>query len=67
MRVTAHDGHARLGDAELGSNDVDNALIFVAARKDGYPELVAVLLERFELASRDWIIHRCGDGSVGTL
>ena len=62
VRVAAHDGHARLGDAEFGSDDVDDALILVTTRKDRDAELLAVLLERFELASRDRVGDRRRDG-----
>ena len=61
VRVAADDRHARLGHAEFGSDDVDDALVLVAPGKHGDPELFAVLLQRLELAPRDRIAHRCRD------
>ena len=56
--VAADNGHAGLGDTEFWTNDVDDALVLVAARENGNAELGAVLLEGFELALRDGVTHR---------
>ena len=58
VRISADDRHARLGDAQFGPDHVDDPLILVTPGKNSYAELVAVLLESFELAARD----RIGDG-----
>jgi len=61
VRVTTHDGHARLGHAEFRTDDVDDSLILVTSRKDGDAELFAVLLERLELAARHRVAYRRRD------
>jgi hypothetical protein len=61
MRVAAHDGHARLGDTQLGADDVDDPLVLVTAREQRDAELVAVLLQRLELTARDRVLHRRRD------
>ena len=53
VRVAADDRHARLGHAEFGADHVDDALILVSPGKSVMPNSAAVLVERFELASRD--------------
>ncbi len=52
VRVTAHDGHARLGQAQHRGERVDDALIGVAQRAQAHAELLAVLLERASAAAR---------------
>ena len=59
--VAADDRHARLGHAEFGTDHVDDPLVLVAAREDGDAELLAVLLERFELTARHGVAHRRRD------
>ena len=58
VRVSTDNGHSRLRDTELGADDVNDALVFVAPREDRDAEFVAVLFEGFELAPR----NRVGDG-----
>ena len=58
--VAADDGHAGLGEAELGADDVDDALVDVAQRVQAYAELGGVLAQRLDLGPRD----RVGDGLV---
>ena len=50
VAVAADDRHARLGDAELGPDDVDDALVLGAQRVDRDAELLAVALERLRPA-----------------
>ena len=52
-RVAADDRHARLGDAELGADDVDDALAVGAERVERDAELGAVALERLDLDAAD--------------
>ena len=49
MRITAHDGHARLGQAQNRGERVDDALIGVAQRVQAHAELLAVLLQSRQL------------------
>ena len=56
VRVAAHDGHARLGDAELGADHVDDALAVGAERVNGDAELLAVALERFHLHAGELVL-----------
>ena len=50
VAVAADDRHARLGEAELGPDDVHDALVLGAQRVDRDAELRAVALERLDLA-----------------
>ena len=45
VRVAAHDGHARLRQAQLGADDMDDALVVGAAGVDRDAELGAVALQ----------------------
>ena len=47
--VAAHDGHARLGQAQNRGERVDDALIGVAQRVQPHAELLAVLFQRAQL------------------
>ena len=47
--VAAHDGHARLGQAQNRGERVDDALISVAQRVQAHAELLAVLFQRAQL------------------
>ena len=79
VAVAAHDGHARLGQALLGADDVDDALVGVAHRVAGDAELGAVGRQHGQLLGRDGIGHRLvdvdgghvvvggGDGQVGPV
>src|SRR5699024_2819660 len=58
--VAAHDGRTRLGEPELWSDDVHDALFDVAERRDAYAELLAVAPQRLHLRTR----HRIGDRLV---
>ena len=49
VRVAADDRHARLGEAELGADDVDDALVRGAQPVERDPELVAVARELLDL------------------
>ena len=51
VRITADDGHARLGHAKFRTDHVDDPLILMSPREDGDTELLTVLFERLELAS----------------
>jgi hypothetical protein len=46
VAVAAGDGHRRLGQAELGTDDVDNALVLVVGRPQRDAGLAAVAFER---------------------
>ncbi len=61
VAVAADDGHPRLGEALLGSDDVDDALVGVAHRIAGDAELGAVGVEHLELLGRDGVGHRLVD------
>ena len=77
VAVAADDGHARLGQALLGADDVDDALAGVAHRVLGDAELGAVGPQHLDLLARDRIGDRLvdvggrdvvvlgGDGEVG--
>ena len=79
VAVAAHDGHARLGQPLLGTDDVDDALVGVAHRVAGNAELGAVVRQHLELLGRDGVGHRLvdvggghvvvsgGDGEVGPM
>ena len=70
VRVAADDRHARLGDAELGPDDVDDPLAVGAERVQRDAELVAVGLQRLDLAARERVAdlaRETGVPSVGTL
>ena len=54
VRVAAHDRHAGLGQAELGADDVDDALPRVADAVERDPELGAVGLELVDLGGAIW-------------
>src|SRR6185503_14961986 len=58
VAVAAHDGHARLGEAELRPDDVHDPLPPAAGRVERDAELGAVPLERLELRLREQIRDR---------
>ena len=77
VRVAAHDRHARLGQAELRPDDVDDPLAGVAEAVERDPELAAVGVELLDLGGghgieereaprgrRDGVVRR-GDGPFG--
>ena len=78
MTVAADDRHAGLGEAELRSDDVHDALFEIAHRMQPDAELFAVASKRFDLGARDGIGDRLvdvdrrhvvvlgGDGQVGS-
>ena len=52
--VAAHDGHAGLGEAQLGANHVDDTLVGVAQGVQAHAELLGVLAQGVDLsAARD--------------
>ena len=53
VRVAADDRHAGLGDAQLGPDDVDDPLAVGAERVERDAELVAVGLQRLDLAAAE--------------
>ena len=54
MGVAAHDRHAGLGEAQLGADDVNDALIGVAQGVQAHAELLGILTQRVDLrAARD--------------
>ena len=55
MRVAADDGHAGLGQAELGADDVDYALLGRLHVIELDAELRAVAAQRVDLPGRDLI------------
>jgi hypothetical protein len=61
VRVAAHDRHAGLGVAELGTDDVHDALAGRTPRIQGHAELVGVGLQRLHLTGADLV----GDRPVG--
>jgi hypothetical protein len=69
VRVAADDGHPGLRDAELGADDVDDALVGRAQREDRDAELRAVALQRLDLRARERVADARGDRRAvgGTL
>ena len=68
VAVAAHDRHARLGEALLGADDVDDALVRVAHRVEGDAELGAVGGQHLHLLGRDGVGDRLVDARwSGTL
>ena len=61
VTVAAHDGHARLGQAELRPDDVHDALFDVAHRVQPDAELLAVAPQRLDLGARDRVGDRLVD------
>src|SRR6185437_6630141 len=55
MRVAADDGHARLGDAELGADDVDDALVAAVDVIEFNAKVGTVFAERVNLRSGDLV------------
>ena len=58
VRVAAHDGHPRLGQSELRSDDVDDALSRIADAVERDPELGAIGLELIDLGERHLVDER---------
>ena len=52
MGVAAHDGHARLGQAQLRPDDMDDALARIADAVEGDPELATVRVQLLHLGGR---------------
>src|SRR5699024_12218130 len=46
MRVTTHNGYAGLGNAQLRTNGVDDALLFIAHGVQTHSEFFAVIAQR---------------------
>src|ERR1017187_2016782 len=78
MRVAADDGHAGLGDAQFGTDDMYDALIARVDVVELDAEVCAVLAQRGDLRGRDlvddveaaleggrYIVVHSGDGTVG--
>ena len=64
MGVAADDRHPGLGDAQLRSDDVDDAAAVRAQRVQGHAELLAVRLQRLDLLARQLVGDHPGDGRV---
>ena len=64
VRVAADDRHARLGDAQLGSDHVHDPLPVGAERVHGHAELDTVALERFDLHARELVLDARGHGGA---
>ena len=76
--VAAYDGHARLGQTQLGADGVDDALIGVAQGVQAHTELGAVGAQRLDLGAagdvgdrqvdveRGGVVVLGGQGQVGT-
>jgi hypothetical protein len=58
VRVAAHDRHARLGQSQLGADDVDDPLVRRADAVERDAELAAVLLEPADLPRGDLVGDR---------
>jgi hypothetical protein len=52
VTVATDDRHPGLRRAELRTYDVNDAVVFVPARKQTYPEFLAIALELQELSAR---------------
>src|ERR1019366_5062620 len=55
VRVAADDGHARLGDAQLGTDDVHDSLVARVYIVEFNSEFGAVLAQGFDLRGRDLV------------
>ena len=77
-RIAAHQGEARLGQALLGTDDVDDALARVAQVEDGHPVLGRVERDQLDHAARlgigdrrdvaacrRHVMVRCSEGALG--
>ena len=60
MAVAAYDGHPRLGEAQLGTDDVHDALFGRAKVEQTHAELAAVAAHHFDLRPRVGIGDRLG-------
>ncbi len=60
MAVAAHDGHAGLGEAQLGSDDVHDTLFGRAEVEQAHAELAAVAAHHFNLRRRIGVGDRLG-------
>ena len=60
VAVAADDRHARLGDAQLGADDVHDALVLAAEREERHAELLAVGLERLDLDAAELVLDAVG-------
>ena len=58
VAVTADDRHARLGETELRTDDVDDALVEVAERVQPDAELLGVPAQRLDLGAGDGVLDR---------
>src|SRR5664280_271417 len=67
VRVAADDGHAGLGEAEFGSDDVDDALLGRLDVEELDAEVGAVLAQGFDLARGDLVddVETVGDAAGG--
>ena len=63
VAIAAHNGHAGLGQALLGPDDVHNPLIFGAEGKQWNAKITAVRFELGQLCLCLCILH--GDDSIG--
>ena len=61
VAVAADDRHARLGEPELGPDDVDDALQRRAEAVERDAELGAVALERLDLDAAELVLDELGD------
>ena len=55
--IAADEGDARQGEAELGADDVDDALIAVAQAEQLDAVLTAVVCQGFHLVAGQWILN----------
>jgi len=62
VAVAAHDRHPRLRQAELRTDDVDDALATATGRVQRDPEFRAVRTQRVELSARERVRHSPGEG-----
>ena len=67
--VAADDGHAGLGEAEFGADDVDDALVGGLDVVEFDAEVGAVLAQGFDLARGDLVddVEAVGDGAGGDV
>ena len=65
--VTAHDRHAGLGEAQLGANHVDDALVGVAQGVQAHAELLGVLAQGVNLGAAGDVRDRLVDVDRGRV
>ncbi len=67
VRVAADHGHARLGEAQLRTHHVDDALLCIPKGMQPHPELRAVVAQRLDLRAAGQVSDRLVDVQRGSV